>query len=93
MHENNNHEMTNPNAMEELNIKMDRIEKLLEKNSMDCEKMSNHIDFVERIYEYIKKPLFFITNQFRYLSTQQKIPKNLEHEVLLKKEEHENQAT
>lgn len=59
--------------MEAMNIKLDRIEKLLNENKSNCDKMSNHIDFIERIYEYIKQPLFYITNRFKLLSRHEKV--------------------
>ena len=63
------------NEIKELNHRLDRIEKMLSNDILhDCKKMSHHIDFVERIYEYIKFPLFYITNKFRYLSSKETIP-------------------
>ena len=61
--------------IKELNERLDRIEKLLNSDILkDCKKMSNHIDFVERIYDYIKYPLFYITNKVKYLSSKESIP-------------------
>lgn len=54
----------------ELNKKLDRIEKLLNNEILNnCNKMSNHIDFIERIYDYIKFPLFYITDKVRYITS------------------------
>lgn len=43
-----------------INEKLDKIVSLLEK---DCKKMSDHIDFVDEIYDNIKHPLHFIMNK------------------------------
>ena len=56
------------NYLEEINdlkLKLDRIEHLLLENKHNCDKMSNHIDFIERVYEYIKKPLFILPISLR----------------------------
>jgi hypothetical protein len=48
------------NDIERIETKLDRVLELLEK---DCKKMSDHIDFVESIYETVKLPFnFMITN-------------------------------
>lgn len=39
-----------------------KISRLLELFEVDCKKMSNHIDFVENVYENIKTPFAFIMN-------------------------------
>jgi hypothetical protein len=44
---------------------MDKILEILEK---DCKKMSNHIDFVENVYENIKTPFNYIMNKVGYLT-------------------------
>jgi len=64
-----------PQSIIELNNKLDRIENLLNNEILNnCNKMSNHIDFIERIYEYIKYPLFYISDKIKYLSLKQSIP-------------------
>ena len=68
-----------PQSIVELNNKLDRIEQLLNNEILNnCNKMSNHIDFIERIYEYIKYPLFYISDKLKYLSLKQSIP--IEHQ-------------
>ena len=58
-----------------LNDRLDRIEKLLQTEVVSkCNKMSNHIDFVERIYDYVKAPLFYISERMRSLTSTQRIP-------------------
>ena len=43
----------------EINKKLDKILELLEK---DCKKMSDHIDFIETVYDTVKTPFNFIMN-------------------------------
>ena len=43
--------------MDEMDKKLDRILELLEK---DCKKMSDHIDFIETIYDTVKTPFNYI---------------------------------
>ena len=75
-----------PQSIVELNYKLDRIEQLLNNEILNnCNKMSNHIDFIERIYEYIKYPLFYISDKLKYLSLKQSIP--IEHQS------HQTQST
>jgi len=49
--------------IEELNIKIDKILNILKKDvSVNTRKMSDHINFVENVYENVKYPLGFICN-------------------------------
>jgi len=49
--------------IEELNIKIDKILNILKKDvSVNTKKMSDHINFVENVYENVKYPLGFICN-------------------------------
>ena len=58
-----------------LNDRLDRIERLLQTEVVTkCNKMSNHIDFIERIYDYVKSPLFYISERVRSLTSKQRIP-------------------
>ena len=60
--------------IQELHDKLDRIERLLNNEILDnCNKMSTHIDFIEKIYEYVKYPLFYISEKMRYLTSKQSI--------------------
>lgn len=43
--------------------KMDKILELLEK---DCKKMSDHIDFVENVYDNVKMPFYYVMNKVNY---------------------------
>jgi hypothetical protein len=70
--------MEQTKEIEALNRKMDRIESLLRENNANCEKMSKHIDFIERIYDYVKRPLFFFTNRFYAITDVHGIPAQLQ---------------
>lgn len=49
--------------------RLDRIEHLLlEHIEPNCKKMSEHIDFIEHVYEYLKRPLFFVANRINMVS-------------------------
>jgi len=49
--------------IEELDIKVDKILNVLKKDvSVSTKKMSDHINFVENVYENVKYPLGFICN-------------------------------
>ena len=48
------------NKFDNLDNKLNKILKLLEDNSIDCKKMSSHIDFIDNIYENIKAPMNLI---------------------------------
>ena len=44
--------------------KIDKILELLEK---DCKKMSDHIDFVENVYDSVKMPFYYVMDKVNYL--------------------------
>ena len=44
--------------------KMDKILEILEK---DCKKMSDHIDFVENVYDNVKMPFYYIMDKVNCL--------------------------
>lgn len=75
----------NNNSSEEINVielseKLDRIEKILNNEILNnCNRMSNHIDFIEQIYDYIKFPLFYITDKVRYITSRSKVNIPIEH--------------
>ena len=46
--------------IEQMDKKMDKILEIL---SVDCKKMSNHIDFVENIYDKVKKPFNYVMDR------------------------------
>ena len=43
--------------------KMDRILEVLE---TDCKKMSDHIDFVENVYDNVKMPFYYVMDKVNY---------------------------
>jgi len=57
--------------IEELNTKVDKILNILKKDvSVSTKKMSDHINFVENVYENVKYPLGFICNSVtRYMGS------------------------
>ena len=46
-----------------IELKLDLILHTLQKNTDDCHKMSEHIDFVETVYNNVKNPLGYICNK------------------------------
>ena len=48
------------NKVEILEKKIDSLQSVMEKNDQNCEKMSNHIDFIETVYSGLKSPLEYI---------------------------------
>ena len=66
--------MTEP-TLSEMNEKIDRIEKkidmLLEKMEIsvkECNKMGEHIDFIENVYDTVKFPLSYICDKVNVFS-------------------------
>lgn len=54
--------------LDKLEKKIDCILEILEtKVSKECEKMSTHIDFIDKVYEKVKNPLNFITNKINHV--------------------------
>ena len=54
--------------LDNLELKVDTILELLEKDvKPNCNKMNNHINFVENVYSTVKNPLAFIFNRVNYL--------------------------
>jgi hypothetical protein len=50
--------------IKEMREQLNRIEKLLiESVGKNCEKMGNHIDFVESVYDTVRHPLSYICNK------------------------------
>ena len=54
------------NKILELEKKIDKILELLEK---DCKKMSDHIDFIENVYDNVKMPFYYVMNKVNYLAS------------------------
>lgn len=36
--------------------------------AQNCQKMASHVDFVESVYENVKKPMYFVCNQINSLT-------------------------
>jgi hypothetical protein len=52
----------------DLEVKLNKITELLEKDiSPNCNKMSSHIDFVDKVYDTVKSPLGFICSKVNLL--------------------------
>ena len=53
----------------DLEVKLNKILELLENDvKPNCNKMSSHIDFVDKVYETVKSPLNFMCNKVNVLS-------------------------
>lgn len=73
--------------MKEMNKKLDLILNFLEKDvKINCDKMGDHIDFVEKVYDNVKNPLGYLCNKLNYFSnknaqyTLENIKKEIEEE-------------
>ena len=52
-----------------IETKLDKVLDLLNGNlKANCDKMGQHIDFVERVYDNIKRPLGYICEKVKYMS-------------------------
>jgi hypothetical protein len=55
--------------LDRLEEKMDRILELLEGDlKNNCEKMGEHIEFVERVYDNVKRPLGYLCDKVKAFS-------------------------
>jgi hypothetical protein len=53
----------------DLEVKLNKITDLLERDiSPNCNKMSSHIDFIDKVYDNVKSPLNFMCNKINILS-------------------------
>ena len=58
------------NKLNDLDDKISDILILLERDvKPNCNKMNNHIDFIESIYQNVKNPLGFLCNKINYIRT------------------------
>lgn len=54
--------------IEKLNKKMEGLDTFIRHNlAKDCSKMSEHIDFVDQVYETVRSPLNYICNNINYV--------------------------
>jgi len=52
----------------DLEVKLNKILELLENNiSPNCNKMSSHIDFIDKVYDTVKSPLGYICSKVNIL--------------------------
>jgi len=59
--------------MKEMNKKLDLILNFLEKDvKVNCDKMGEHIDFVENVYDNVKNPLGYLCNKINFFSNKNK---------------------
>ena len=57
------------NKIDALSLKMDNIISILNIDiKKNTEKMGDHIDFIERIYDNVKQPLEYLCNKISYYS-------------------------
>lgn len=53
----------------DLEVKLNKILELLENDvAPNCNKMSSHIDFIDKVYDTVKSPLNFMCNKINGLS-------------------------
>ena len=58
------------NKIQLINQKLDKLINLIEKDvKEDCKKMSNHIDFIEKVYENVQSPMYFICDKLNNLKS------------------------
>jgi hypothetical protein len=53
------------NKIDKLETKLDKLLELLEK---DCKKMTDHIDFIENVYDNVKSPFYYLMDKVNLLS-------------------------
>ena len=58
--------------LDRIEEKLDNLIEIVGKNTGDCEKMSDHIDFIENVYSGLRSPLEFIRWKLGY--TQENLP-------------------
>ncbi len=58
--------------IEKLEEKIDYLIELMKENSQKCEKMSNHIDFIDSIYDNVKSPLGYLCNKINSFTNNDK---------------------
>lgn len=55
-----------------LESKVDKIGDKIDRNiTTNCKKMSEHIDFIENVYDNVKNPLGYICNKLNYFNTEE----------------------
>ena len=71
-------EISRQDKLDDILEKLNNIEKKLsilmektEENSENCQKMSNHIDFIEKVYSTLKSPLEYVTGKLGFSGNRQ----------------------
>ena len=55
------------NLENQFKITETKIDKILELLEKDCKKMSDHIDFVENVYDNVKMPFYYVMDKVNNL--------------------------
>ena len=59
----------NKEILERIEERLDKIFEILENRvTKNCEKMSNHIDFIDTVYDNVKSPLAYICNKVKSIA-------------------------
>ena len=57
------------NRLSNIENKLDKLLLILDENMVEnCNKMGEHIDFVENVYKTVKKPLEYVSNKINFIS-------------------------
>lgn len=64
--------------LQEINNKLDRIIMLLENTKQGSDRMVNHIEFVESVYDTVKKPLNYMLSYVQKNELPEPRPENSE---------------
>ena len=56
------------NSLQRVEIKLDALLEKMEISVKECNKMGEHIDFIENVYETVKAPLSFICDKVNVFS-------------------------
>ena len=57
------------NRLSNIENKLDKLLSILDENMVEnCNKMGEHIDFVENVYKTVKKPLEYVSNRINAIS-------------------------
>jgi len=54
--------------IEKLNTKIDNLTENVDENLVECKKMGEHINFIEKVYENVKHPLGYLCNKIKRLT-------------------------
>ncbi len=68
----------NNNKLDSLDKRINSVENKLNHDILQqCNKMGNHIDFVEEVYENVKHPLGYICKKIKYITTSENVKYSL----------------